>query len=443
MKIGYFSPLSPIKSGISEYSERELLPYLMKYCEIDLIIDKGYIPSSEFIKKNFNIISYDKFENRYDVLLYHMGNNPYHEYIYKTALKHPGVVVLHDPFLHHLQIHMTIAQHNQNEYRQIMEYCLGSKGKKIADNALISYNWPQFEYPLVKKLVDSSMATIVHSDYAKKTIFKETKKRFVKIIKMPIKLPSVSKNDDLRKKLKIPSNSIIISTFGHVGFYKRIDVVLKAFAKYLKTNPNAVFLIVGSFQDKKFETEIHKLQKELRISNKVIETGYVKNLFPYIQISDIIIQLRYPTAGETSIITLQILGSGKPVLVSNVGSFPELDDDIVIKINVDKNEISSIVKNLERLSTEKEYAHKFSTKSKRFIQQEHDPENIAYEFFDFLSYITKKDKINFMAQVTDLIQNSEFKKISSENLDDVITMIQNSNGRIIDKQILEKLKSCR
>jgi len=34
MKLAYFSPLSPIKSGISEYSERELLPYLQKLCDL-------------------------------------------------------------------------------------------------------------------------------------------------------------------------------------------------------------------------------------------------------------------------------------------------------------------------------------------------------------------------------------------------------------------------
>ena len=57
MKIGYFSPLSPVKSGISEYSEREVLPYLQNYFDIDLIIDNNYNPSNKFIKENFNAIT--------------------------------------------------------------------------------------------------------------------------------------------------------------------------------------------------------------------------------------------------------------------------------------------------------------------------------------------------------------------------------------------------
>ena len=66
MEIAYFSPLTPIKSGISDYSENDLLPSLKKYCNIELIIDKGYKPSNKLIKENFKILSYEKFQNKYD-----------------------------------------------------------------------------------------------------------------------------------------------------------------------------------------------------------------------------------------------------------------------------------------------------------------------------------------------------------------------------------------
>lgn len=387
----------------------------MKHCEIDLIIDKNYKPSNKFIKKNFNTISYEKFENNYDLLLYHMGNNPFHEYVYKFALKHPGVVVLHDPFLHHLQVHMTIAEKNPNGYREIVEYCLGAKGKKIAENALISYSWPHFEYPLIKKLVDSSIGVIVHSKFAKRTILQECRNRFIKQIKMPIISTAVSKSD-VRKKLKIPENCLVIGTFGHVGFYKRTDMALKSFAKFLKSHPNSIFLIVGGYQTKAFETEIHHLVKKLGIENNVIATGYVDNLFPYIQISDIIVQLRYPTAGETSIITLQIMGLGKPTLVSNIGSFSELPENTVIKINVDKNEENLIFNAFLKLS-QIEYRKKLGQNAHKYVETEHNPEKIAYEFFDFFSYVKNKERIKFMSNVACLMDELGVKNVQSTDLD--------------------------
>ena len=42
-KLNYFSPLPPLKSGISDYSE-ELLKQLSKYFEITAYIDNNYIP---------------------------------------------------------------------------------------------------------------------------------------------------------------------------------------------------------------------------------------------------------------------------------------------------------------------------------------------------------------------------------------------------------------
>jgi len=100
MKIAYFSPLSPIKSGISMYSENNLIPYLKKYADVDVFVEENIVPTNSFIKKNVPVFSYKEFnEKNYDVILYHIGNSPHHEYIYKISLQYPGVVVLHDAFI--------------------------------------------------------------------------------------------------------------------------------------------------------------------------------------------------------------------------------------------------------------------------------------------------------------------------------------------------------
>ena len=132
MKVAFFSPISPKKTGIASYVEENLLPFLKKYCDIDLIIDEGYTPSNNFVKNNFKVKSITEFERKnYDVLLYNLGNNLFHEYIYKTIMKYPGFVIVHDPFIHGLIWNMTISRKNNQEYVKHWEYCLGEKGKKI------------------------------------------------------------------------------------------------------------------------------------------------------------------------------------------------------------------------------------------------------------------------------------------------------------------------
>jgi len=454
MKIAYFTPLSPIQSGISEYSEKELLPYLSKYCNIDIIIDKNYEPSNNSIKENFKIISYEKFENKYDLLLYHIGNNPYHGYVFQEALKNPGVVVLHDPFLHHLIRKITVGDGDHAGYIKMMEYCLGPEGKEIAKNAILTKNFPLFEYPLVRKLADFSKTIIVHSNFAKQTVLKECPGAFVKKINMPISI-SESRNDNkLRRELDIPDDHIVIGTFGHVGFYKRLHILLKSFAQYNKKNPNSVFLIAGSFLNKNYANQIHELIKSLGIEDKVIEVGYVKDLLPYIQISDIAVQLRYPTAGETSIITLQILGLGKPVLVSNVGSFSELPNDSVIKIDINSKEEESIFNAFMKLASDKDYYQKLITNARKYVSEEHDPKKIGYEFIEFLSHVTNNERKNFIKNISTQLQDiginendSTYLDSFTENLHDIIsTPIVDDSHKVvspIEETKLENMNSVK
>ena len=405
MKIAYFSPLSPIKSGISKYSEINLLPYLKEYCEIDVFIDKGYKPENDYIKKKFTINSFEKFHSEsYDLILYHMGNNPHHEYIYKTLLQKPGVVVLHDPFIGGLIWNLTISRGKPELYIEHLVYCLGEKGRKIAENAIASNNFPSFKYTLVNKIADSSIAIIVHSDFAKKIVSAECPNVLLKKINMPIPFINIEKRTT-KESLGFSEDTLIIATFGYVAEHKRLHTVLKAFSSFAKKNSNSIFLIVGKFLEKNYQEQIDSLIKELKLSDKVIQTGFVENLVPYIQISDIIVQTRYPTAGETSIITLEMMEMGKPIITSNIGWFSELPDDTVIKINVNENEGDSIVSAFTRLATEKSFVEKLSSNAKMYVRKKHDPSKIAFEYFDFISQISKKEQTKFIHSLSHQLKN--------------------------------------
>ena len=76
MRVALFSPLNPVKSGISDYTE-ELLPEFSKHMDLDIFIDPGYTPSAPGLNETYRIFPFDenRFEaGRYDAILYHMGN---------------------------------------------------------------------------------------------------------------------------------------------------------------------------------------------------------------------------------------------------------------------------------------------------------------------------------------------------------------------------------
>ena len=97
--------------------------------------------------------------------------------------------------------------------------------------------------------------------------------------------------------------------------------------------PNSLYLLVGSKSPNYDPTRQIEM---LDLADRVKSTGYVaaEDLPYYLAASDVCLNLRYPTAGETSASLLRIMGAGVPVLVSRTGSFEELPDDAAGKVDV-------------------------------------------------------------------------------------------------------------
>ena len=55
---------------------------------------------------------------------------------------------------------------------------------------------------------------------------------------------------------------------------------------------------------------------------------------------DACVSLRSPTMGETSGTAIRALSLGKPLVVSDVGWFSELPDDVALKVPVDEDEVA-------------------------------------------------------------------------------------------------------
>src|SRR5258708_19338377 len=60
--------------------------------------------------------------------IYHLGNNPHHEWIYRAAMETPGAIVLHDLVLHHLIVEMTLARGDAGGYPTALRASHGAAG---------------------------------------------------------------------------------------------------------------------------------------------------------------------------------------------------------------------------------------------------------------------------------------------------------------------------
>src|SRR5215813_1537975 len=141
MRLAYFSPLNPQKSGISDYSE-ELLPELARHADIDLFVD-GFRPASAELAKLFEVYDYRANSTcletlaKYDAVVCHMGNNHrYHGGIYEVARRIPAVVVFHDIAFQHFFLERARELRDVSKYLDELEASEGLQIRKEAEEAM-------------------------------------------------------------------------------------------------------------------------------------------------------------------------------------------------------------------------------------------------------------------------------------------------------------------
>jgi glycosyltransferase involved in cell wall biosynthesis len=93
--------------------------------------------------------------------------------------------------------------------------------------------------------------------------------------------------------------------------------------------------------------------------------------------SDVLVNLRYPTMGETSGSVIRALSLGKPSVVSDVGWFAELPDEAALKIPVGDDEVATLTAALELLVTRDDVRTALGEAAAELARREHDVDRVA------------------------------------------------------------------
>jgi glycosyltransferase involved in cell wall biosynthesis len=328
LRLAYFSPLPPDRSGIADYSW-ELLPHLAERCALTVfaVNDATVAPAGFDLRP---AAGYPAARLDFDLTLYHMGNSLYHDDIYRLLTRYPGVVVLHDFYLHQLMAERTTGRGDFPAYAREMGYARGVPGyrlaRRIRDGRAPS---PLYEEPLNARLIDSSLGLVVHSAFAANGVRRRRPDAPVAVVPQPIAgYPARS----LRETLGLPASAVVFAVLGQVTAVKQVPVVLKALATLRESIPDIHLLVVGEVLP---EVALDRAIADLGMEEAVTQAGYAPTLqafADYIATADVVINLRLPTLGETSAAALRALDLGRPLVVYNHGWYAEIPDGAAIKV---------------------------------------------------------------------------------------------------------------
>lgn len=398
MRLAFFSPLNPQHSGISDYSE-ELLVHLKEYAEIDLFVD-GISPSDPEILNNFRYYDYKDFEKkevrrRYDNIIYHMGNNTLHEYIYSTLNSYPGITVLHDYNIHPFTREITLGKGKPELYLSEIQDCYGVIGRLISNRIIKeNFNLDSNQFTLNNKIFNKSKAVIVHSEWIKNQFASDN----IYVIPMGTNIEQKITREDIsaiRKEKSMSDDLFIISCFGDIVHTKRLDIVIKAFSIFRLFFKNVKLILVGKLY-KEMEGKIQKLieRYNLKESLCITEKVSLEEFKKYMKASDVIVNLRYPTMGETSASLIRAMSYSKPVIISNVNQYREYPDDCCLKVDVGSQEQDQLLNCLMRLKKDESMRKWLGENARKYVGKNCSWEKIAARYVEVIEYHSEKIKIN-------------------------------------------------
>ncbi|MCX6020731.1 MAG: glycosyltransferase family 4 protein [Chloroflexi bacterium] len=377
-KIAMFSPLSPQRSGISAYTE-DLLPALKERVEVHVFVDNGMTPENEQIRRSTAIFYASQFRRAdarydYDLVVYQMGNSPVHHETYPMVFDRPGILVLHDQVLHHMIASLTVNAGDAARYVREMSFGYGAEGTRIAfDVATGRREPPFFDYPLSERAISASLGLITHSDYVLQQVWPWCANIPTARVPMGVPLPPEPDQAAARAALGLPSGAFIAASLGEATPHKRILEALEGFAVFSRTHPDALYVIVGNVAA---SVDLPGTAARLGISGRVLVTGYVDadDFQRYLDAADVCVNLRFPTAGETSATALRAMATGRPVLLSNVGANIEVPEAAgCFKLPVGDGEQAAITAALERQAGDAVKRAELGAAARAFVAREHSP----------------------------------------------------------------------
>jgi glycosyltransferase involved in cell wall biosynthesis len=376
-------------SGIADYSA-ELLPHLAEHCEIELIVDEGFRPepalAARFPVHGHRALPGLLAQGRFDAVVYQLGNNrDFHASIYKTLLEHPGILVLHEFVIHHLVRDLTFYAGDAEAYVQEMRYAYGRTGEAMARRCVATgVPLDPWSYPLFERAVDASRGVIVHNRFTLDRVLASRPLARAAVVPHHLSLDALPEpsREGARAALGIAPGDFAVATFGYVTAAKRPGVLLRAFARLRRERPEARLLIVGEVSPH-FDFD-RVFTPDLREGVTVTGRLDLDRFLLYMQACDVAVNLRHPTAGETSGTVIRLLGMGKPLIVNDTGAFAEIPDDAAAKVDLDDSEEDLLLAYLRRLAADEPLRRRMGENARRHMAAHHSLAGSARGYIDFI-----------------------------------------------------------
>lgn len=345
-----FSPVPPMKTGTADYFTMilaELAATGIDRSQVRIAVDESYLPGpvAGLEIMGFPVVSYRQVTNvvlANETRIYFLANNEFHTYCFASLSASSRLAggriisVIHEPSVFMLMNHVSANRHHSFDDGQMiraMRHQFGDRAEYVLNARRSGYLPFEAEYLMSVQGValERSDEIWTHSQFARRKLELESGSEGSATIRRsihPVVPPAPP--TALGAAEPKPDGVIRIGMFGWVAPSKRINPAILAFAWALQTRPAAErrryeLMVVGQLPERQ-HYDPAGLAQARDITQQVKFMGFVgpDRFDQLVETCDLILNLRFPSCGETSGTLERALSNGIPVVTTRYQAFAEL-----------------------------------------------------------------------------------------------------------------------
>lgn len=383
-----FAPLPPARNGIADYTyilldELRHLRRCVAYCD-DVLASA---PKDVDVRDEAQAFRY---LGKNAPVLHQIGNNGGHVFVLEALRRYAGVVSLHDLSLLYLYELSSPRLEPILAGMQQQNSALGTVyGRQWKENRLkTEANYVLFD--MVGEILSLADGVIVHSHYAlnkiRATYGSDATSRVTVIPHFAPQL-KVTSPQEARQRLGLPIDAAIILTSGFATRAKRFDWLLDALETLLQRGVRFQWVHAGEERPTEFPLR-EALQRHPLLREVSTITGYVSesDLDAYIAAADLVVNLRFPSVGESSGTLARAFSAGRCCIVNDTGAYAEIPREAVVHIPI-LDTVPALIQAMEALLRDGALRAMFGERAHRLAENGLALKNVARQYSDAIDTI--------------------------------------------------------
>jgi glycosyltransferase involved in cell wall biosynthesis len=313
-------------------------------------------------------------------------------------------VLLHDARLHHARGRALLRRHRFDDYRSEFAWNHPEAARGLAELAVHGFDGLYYyEWPMIRAVVESARLVATHArgvvEQLRQT-FPERRIEYVALGEGPTEYDVSAARDRFRASHGLDPRAVVFGVHGALTAEKRLPEILRAFASMRPWLGHAQLLLAGR-ADPGLALPEQIVTLGLEGTALLVESLSDQEFDEAIAATDVSLNLRWPTALETSGPWVRALALSKPTVIVDLqhqGHVPALDprtwrrhapcedssdeaDARAVTVAVDiLDEDHSLRLALRRLARDEELRGHLGRQARRYWQQEHTVRQMVDDF---------------------------------------------------------------